>query len=299
MTDWIVKMVVFMLAGMICWPQVIMAADGDWSLKADLQSIYGNYSRSATRDSLSGSGLILSGDYLEQAGFSIGGNYSRLNYKAGSSISQQAIYGSAHYHIYLDALPGTLTMRLDGHGINNNDVSGNTDNVRVVAPQLSFMNYTKTFYADIGYAYSTYRNNLKVHQYTPTIGFGFNQAADWVQVRGYFIHPSNSKRAQNKNSAAASEVKWTHWFAPGSWHALEFFRITGLAGERIYAVDGDAALVYNLADVQTGSGALALQWRLSDALRLMLAGGLENYRNNLSGLSYNSRFIYMNISDRW
>lgn len=297
MKQWI-KIVVAM-ASLFALPPVALAAQGDWSVKTDAQGLYGNYSGSLARSSISSGGAILSADYLERGGFAVGGNYTSLNFKTGSNINQQAVYGSVHYNIYTDALPGPLTFRLDGHGVFNNDASGNTDNVRVVAPQISFLNYAKTFYVDFGYAYSVYKNNLKVHQFTPTLGFAFNHANDWLQFRGYIIDPSNPLRAQNKNITAAVDIKWTHWFEPGAWHHLEKMQISGLAGERIYAVDGDAALVYNLADIQRGSGSLALQWRLGESLHLMLMGGDERYLNNLTADTYDNRFIYIDISKQW
>ncbi|MDQ6990688.1 MAG: hypothetical protein Q9M11_03050, partial [Mariprofundaceae bacterium] len=57
-------------------------------------------------------------------------------------------------------------------------------------PQLSFLNYRKSFYADLGYAYSSYPKGLSVSQLTPTVGLGFNQAADWLQMRVYWVKPS-------------------------------------------------------------------------------------------------------------
>ena len=288
-----------LMTGLMGMQQQSLAADGDWSVKTDVQALYGNYSGSLQRSSLSSGGLIVSSDYLDKGGFSVAANYARLAFKTGNNINQQGYYANARYHLYVDALPGPITLQLDGHLINNNDLTGNTDNVKVIAPQISFINYAKTFYIDFGYARSTYKNNLNVNQFTPTIGFGFNGGSDWVQARGFFIKPSNRLRAQNKSSTSAADVKWSHWFAPGAWHHLEKIQLGGLFGERIYAVDNDAAAVYNLADIQRGSLSLALQWRLAESLSLMLMGGNERYLNNTIGNSYNNRFAYIDISKSW
>jgi len=279
--------------------QQSLAAEDDWSVKTDVQALYGNYSGSLQRSSLSSGGLIVSADYLDKGGFSLAANYARLAFKTGSSINQQGYYANARYKLYFDALPGPLTVMLNGHFVNNNDITRNTDNVKVVAPQISFVNYAKTFYVDFGYAHSIYQNNLNVNQFTPTLGFGFNHGADWLQARGFFIKPSNRLRSQNKSSTSAVDVKWSHWFAPGSWHHLEKMQLGGLFGERIYAVDNDAAAVYNLADIQRGSLSLALQWRVTESLHLMLMGGNERYLNNTIGNSYNNRFAYLDISKSW
>ncbi len=288
------------IASLFSVQHTAMAEESDWTLKTDIQAIYGSYSGSLSRKSLTGGGLILNADYLDLGGFSLGANYAQLAFRnVTNDIKQQSYYGSLHYNAYLDAIPGPLTLRLDGHGINNNDASGNTDNVRVIAPQISFLNYDKSFYADLGYAYSTYQNNLKVHQFTPTLGFGFNALADWIRIRGYFIDPSNALRAQNKNSTTAVEAKWTHWFDPGSWHKLDNMQIAGLVGERIYAVDNDAAAVYNLTDIQRGSVSVALQWKLTEQLSLMLVGGNERYLNNTVSDAYSNRYGYLNLSTQW
>jgi len=57
--------------------------------------------------------------------------------------------------------------------------------------------------------------------------------------------------------------------------------------------------VYNLADVQRGSASLALQWRLSEAMHIILLAGNERYLDNSIGNSYDSRIVYMNISGQW
>ena len=278
---------------------LLHAAENDWTLAAELPVTYGNYSGSLNRESIVSSGVLLHADYLEKSGFSLGGNYTLLKAKVGNSINQQQIYGSLYYNTYLDALPGALTWRLDGYAINNNDITGNTDRVKVIAPQLSFLNYGKTIYLDMGYAYSTYSNNLKVHQFTPTLGFALNDAADWIQLRGYLIKPSNALRAQNKNSTAALGAMWMHWFAPGAVMVPEKMIVGGLIGDRIYAVDNDAATVYNLTDVQRGSVSLGMQWKTGEHSSLLLMLGNEFYLNNLTGNRYNNRFAHLNISTRW
>jgi len=288
-----------LFAGFMSMQQQAQAGEGDWSVKTDVQALYGNYSGSASRSSLASGGVILSSDYLEKGGFSLATNYTRLAFKTGSNINQQGYYANVRYNLNFDALPGPITLRIDGHLINNNDITGNTDNVKAVGPQISFINYAKTFYMDFGYVRSTYKNNLNVNQFTPTLGFGFNGGSDWLQARGFFIKPSNPLRAQNKSSTSAVDVKWSHWFAPGSWHHLEKMQIAGLFGERIYAVDNDAAAVYNLADIQRGSLSLALQWRLGESVSLMLMAGNEAYINNTIGDNYDNRFVYFDMSKSW
>jgi hypothetical protein len=112
---------------------------------------------------------------------------------------------------------------------------------------------------------------------------------------------SNPLLAQNKKSTAAAEVKWSHWFAPGNVLALHKMQVGLLAGERVFAVDGDAAAVYNLADVQRGSATLGLTWKTSDNSHIMLLGGQERYlySNGTIANNYISRFGYVDASVQW
>ncbi len=293
------KYMVLALASMVLAASTGYAEEGTWDVKTDVQANYGSYNKSTLRNNITSSGVILSADYLDLGGFSLAANTTNIQYKVGPAINQQSYFASLRYKAYFDALPGVLTLRLDGHLINNNDVTGNTDGVRVIAPQISFVDFDKSYYLDFGYARSTYKNQLNVDQFTPTVGFGFNEQADWLQLRGYFIRSSNALRSQGKSSTAAVDAKWTHWFAPDNWLALDQMSIGVLGGERIYAVDGDAAAVYNLADIQQGSGSLALQWKLSETMRWMIVGGQESYIDQTINNKYDSRFVYTNISVAW
>ncbi len=292
--------IAFTAIAILGWQSSIAEAGSEaWHLKADSQVLYGNYNGSLKRQSVSTAGVIVRADYLELGGVSLGVNGSRLTFKNGTTLDQQAFYGSGRYNLYFDALPGVLTLRMDLHAIQNNDPTGNSDGVSVFAPQISFMNYAKDLYLDIGYARSRYRNNLYVDQWTPTLGLGFNRASDWVQLRGYFIKPSNILRAQGKKRTSAAEVKWTHWLDADRWAGLENIQLSGLAGERIYAVDGDAAAVYNLADIQRGTLAMSLQWRITAHTKLMLMGGEERYTDKLIANNYSNRFVYTDLAITW
>lgn len=100
-----------------------MAGDA-WTMRALVQTALGSYSDSELRDSLSSSGIFLSGDYLEKAGFVIGYNHSEVDGKSSNpegfaSIDENALFLSAKMHRYPDRLPGKLTLRLDTHLIQN------------------------------------------------------------------------------------------------------------------------------------------------------------------------------------
>jgi hypothetical protein len=295
----ITGLIMILFASLMAGAGGLMAADGDWTVKSDVQGSYAGYSSSTLRNSFTSGGVLISADYLDRGGITLGGNLSSVNFKVGNDINQQSAFVSLWHNIFADVLPGVLTLRLDGHFINNDDATGDTDGVKVFAPRISFLNFDKTFYLDMGYAHSTYRNNLTVNQYSPTIGFGFNAGADWLQLRVWLIDPSNSLRAQNINSTTALEIKLTHWLAPDAWLGVDNIRTNILLGKRIYAVDGDAAAVYNLADIQRDSISFGAQWRLTESVGLLLFAGHERYLNNTISDAYASNYVYANLSAEW
>lgn len=217
-------------------------------------------------------------------------------------------------------MPGRLTLRLDGYV--GNDVmrfrattsgpsmgSGSSqqtisikDKFVAVNPMASFLNYAKTFYADLGYAYLSYRSDdngtddIDIVQWTPTLGFGFNRAYDWLQLRAYFISLSASNRVEDKDATSALEAKWTHWFPANAPLNLHSVRLTVLAGERIYAVDNDAHCLCNVTDLQTGVISIGAEWKLSEQTSVLLQGKYETYENLLLNDPYSSTYMYVSMS---
>jgi len=297
MQNKLIAIFMLMLGGL---PLIGHAAEGGWYVTGTLQGMYGDYSGSIQRRSTSSEGLTVKADYLDKVSVNMGLYHTNIDFKnAIDDISQDAIWVSGQYHLNPDKLNGKVTLRLDGHFVTNDDSTNDTDDVVVAAPQISYINYAKTFYVDLGYAYSDYRNDLAVHQLTPTVGFALNQGADWVQLRGYLIDPSNTARAQGKEQTSAVEAKWTHWFGPKAILGIDSLQASTLIGRRVYAVDVDSNAVYNLADVQTGSAAVSGHWKFGDDLSLLVLGGVEKYENYNINDKYKNQFIYMNISKQW
>lgn len=281
-------------------------SEGEWNLNGSAYGLAGNYNGSIERDDVRAFGAYLRGDYLERAGYTIGYVHTQVNFKSGQNdISQDELYLSGRYHLTPDWTTGKVSLRLDGHFISNDDSTGATDDVTVVAPMVSFLNLEKTLYLDLGYARSSYGSSstipddLDIDQWTPTIGLGFNQNADWIQARGYYIDPSSSARALGKDDTTALEVKWTHWFMPDAPLGIDDFKLGALFGKRIFAVDPDTGAVYNLADIQTGGLSLSGGWKLPEQIRLLVGGGYEEYENPAINDDYDSYYLYISVSKDW
>lgn len=297
----------------------------NWYWKTSGQLLLKEYRGSAELENLSGVGVFLSGDYLERGNITAGYYFNHSNYKTAGSdvprdIDESVLFLSGRTNHHPDLLPGRLTLRLDayygndemrflttttgspmGGGSSKKTVSL-SDKIVVVNPTVSFLNYQKSFYADLGFAYSSYRSDVSgtddidIAQWTPTVGFGFNRAYDWLQLRGYFIDLSSSNRVADKDSTSALEAKWTHWFSADAPLSLHSVRLTMLAGERLYAVDSDANALANVSDLQTGAISLGAEWKLSEQTNLLLQGGSETYKSILLNDRYSSVYVYVYVS---
>jgi len=268
---------------------------GDWSGYADVSGLAGGYSGTTTRTAISSFGASLNLDYLDQGGMKVSGSQVTVA-DTGNNLYQQSAFISAYVNKYNDTLGGVLRFRLDAHQVDLSDDFTYQDNVRAYAGQVSFINYQKSLYVDLGLTQSTYNSGLKVNQLTPTFGFSFNQGSDWLQTRGYFINTSDAALAQGVSSSQAIEMKLTHWTAPGSIFSQLF--ANALLGERVFAVDGDAATIYSLADTQQGGGSIGLAWQ-SQILDGIIMLAADSYINKTNNTSYINSFAYISVSKSW
>ena len=298
-------------------------------MKSSGQLLFKSYSGSSQLENLTSFGIFLTGDYLERGGFTVGYSFDTLNYMPdlGSgrrNTYENVLFLSGKSNFYPDLLPGKITLRLDSYlgrektysRINTptpGPMGGGTsrqtitvdDKFQAVNPMVSFLNNSKTFYADMGYAYSRYRSDdnstddIDVYQWTPTLGFGFNRTYDWLQFRAYLINLSSSNRIGDQESTSALETKWTHWFSADAPLNLHSVRLSLLAGERVYTIDSDAGSLHNVADLQADSVSIGAEWKLSEQTDLLLQSGYEAYKNVMLNDRYSSVYMYIYLSSRW
>ncbi len=279
--------------------QPVMAGE-EWDVKLDVQASTGDYSGSTQRNDVNSIGAFVSAEYLDKVGFTLGYSNTKIDFKSNiKDIDQDVFYASARTYLTPDKVSGKFTLRLDLYKVDNNDATKSTDEGRIIAPQISFIPTSKNWYVDLGYTHSNYAGSLSLDQWTPTVGFAFNNKYDWLQLRGYFIDSSNSARTQGEGSTQALEAKLTHYFKPGAALGVDRFYATALVGERIFAVDSDAASVYNLADIQKGSLSLGAAWDLNDSWDVLFIAGVERYDNQSINDEYDNRYAYFNISKKW
>ena len=284
-----------------------VSAGEEWDTTLGIQGSAGDYSSSTQRDKKSNYGIFFTADYLDSYGMTFVYDRGSYDYTKNSiyntqygkrSIDQDTFFLSGRKTFRPDALNGLLTLSLDAFHIDNNDRSKLSDNVKVYGTHLSYLTFDKKYYLDLGYANSDYYNGLTIDQWTPTAAIGFNQQRDWLQVRGYFISSSERARTQDFKSTQAADVSLTHFF-DGQTFKLNKIKLSGLIGERFYAVDRDSANVYNLDDIQKGSVSLLAEFQLTEKVKFTVSAGKERFRNNIVKDSYSSSYLYGGLSTSW
>ena len=311
-----------LLAGFILPVNYCLADEDIWQLKHTLQTYYQFYSSESDRSNSIAAGYFLSADYLDSGNITFGYNTTFVKFENNADDSGQFFYLSGQKHLYPDSLPGKLSLRIDTYigeetikfrdatasstsgpgnagkraiSLGSGIVTETTD-IDVYYLGSSFINYNKTFYADIGYARSEYdgSSSIKVNQITPSIGFGWNDSYDWLQLRAYLIDADQQASSFNDDNFQALEAKYTHWYPQESRSKLEFVRLSILSGERMLAVDPDAAAIYSIADIQQASVTGSMQWQFSANAKLLALIQYDQYQDANEN-DYDSFLFYINF----
>lgn len=304
----------------------LQAANDDWRETGILQAYLQSYDGATSRQLAFNAGVYLEADYLDSGGVSAGYNFTFSTFDNNAELTEHMFYLSGRYHHFTDVLPGKLTYRLDGYigedtlryNVNNppgsiggggmggrmmgggtSTISESTD-IFAYQPIIAFINHAKTYYVNIGYAYSKYDgiSETEVDQLTPTVGFGWNDSFDWLQLRGFFIEVESATSSRSSEKFESLEIKYTHWFSDTSSSAPELWRISVVAGERLFAIDPDAAVIYSTADKQTASLTASMQWKLSDTSRVLTLINYNQYESDIQE-DYDSMLVYINLQRRW
>jgi hypothetical protein len=304
----------FLAAGLAMLPMQASCAEAlgptpPWTVRITPQVAYVDYGGSQLRNDMTTAGIYFDAQYMDRGGIAGGATYTYLNLKQGiPAINQAEEFLSGRLDFMPELIPGRLRLRMDGHQINNNDSTNESNDVQVLAPQVSFLNDTQLLYLDLGYAISFYgqskidNNSQTVQQWTPTLGFGFNDKYDWMQLRLYDVSVSNSGRTLHVHRDAV-EIKLTHYLAPQTVWIPYWLTVGGLIGNRIYAVDNDTEVVYNLADEQKGAAFLAAQWKLTEHYQATLSGGYQLFETKDIGVgnsyTYYGVNVYIGATAQW
>ncbi|THB70704.1 MAG: hypothetical protein D6B28_08755 [Gammaproteobacteria bacterium] len=279
-----------------------IAADAanNWKKTTSVSALGGNYYQAYVRNTYHGGGIKFSGNYLNKYGFSVGVKNSLITYNLGyNDIEQNSLFLSGRYNFFSDEVKGTIVTKVDAYYIDNDDVTGNSDKVSAIAPQVAYMPYSGVYSLNLGTAYTNYQNNLSVTQITPGFGLAFNNKMGWLSLGAYFIKPDNPNRAMGIDSTEAVEVSVTHWLKKGEFLPINFLTASLMLGERIYAVDNTSNSVYNVLDIQEGSVSVGCSWDIGSKFSLLSVLGHEKFRDINFNDEYSSNYIYLSLSKKW
>ena len=312
----------FMHIGAIGLSMALLCANSQadtspWQTTGTAQAYGQIYSDSDSRDNAFNAGYYAMANYLDTTRIGVGYNFTLVNLAGNADIREHLFYLSGRHSFFSDALPGKLTLRVDAYygkdtlAYTNKSVGGGmggstnppdeTTNITAWQPMASFINFSKTLYLDLGYARSNYDNNpdLTANQFTPTIGFGWNESYDWLQLRAYVISLDQTTASFNDDRFSSLELQYSHWFGETALPRLELLRLTLLGGERALAVDPDAGAIYSTADRQRGSLAASMQWVVSPTIKVLGLASYGRYRNDTAADDYNGLLFYINLQHQW
>lgn len=277
---------------------------GDWwTINLTPQLVAGNYPGSPIRNQLTTAGGIADFQYLERYGFAVGNTRLNLKYHYDiPSLHQDFTYFSVRKYLTPDTVSGVLTLRLDAYRITGNDPTNETDNTSIIAPIASFINYESTYYFDVAYAFSKYgtstfsHQGLNLSQLTSTVGWSITDDMNWVYYRFYGIHSSNPLRSTSTRQTYGSEFIFSHYIVPSYAIIPKEIDMGVFFGQRMYAVDNSARIVYNLGDIQQSGVYLQAIWDLNPNVSFLLNAGSQNYISQYYYYNFSYKLNYVAAS---
>ena len=247
----------------------------------------GQYTDSLTMNSQRGTGIRLTGINNAQWGITAGLQTTRIEMAPITQTSTQNQDNwllSGYIHSPSIVWPGRWTVQLDTHHILNNTLTGDSNDVRVIAPQLSWLSSSHPLKLDLGYASSRYTGSANTRQVNPGIGFGFNQNQNWVQVRAYVISNLDPARALGHTITRGTDFKVTQFLRSHETWIPSSVTLGLERGEKFHAVDMLTQTTYNLPMLNEGGENIAATWKISDQSDLSILVSKTRYFSEPSPL---------------
>lgn len=287
---------------LLCMPALAVAQD-DWRFNAEVNTMTGDYTHSQVMKKQHGLGVRLSGELQNSWGFSAGVQSTHIDMQPlvpQSTQSQNNWLVSAHHYVTSPTLVGRWQLQLDLHRVFNDAITGNSDGVTAVVPQISWASLERPIKLDLSYANSYYNNTPVVHQISPSVGFGFNDNKSWLQARGYLIHNLDPALSMGLSSGRASDVRLTQLFQSASPWVPQSITLGLERGRRIYFVDMTTQTVHNLPMRNDGGESISARWKLSHKTQFTLQLQQTCYFSNAyTAHDFNLRTLSAQFGSVW
>jgi len=294
----------------------VAGAVSAWQLSTSANIGLSSYQDSQLADAQSELSFFVDGQYLD--GLGIGGGYIRRDRSdtSANGLVTNIIYLGIWKTLYLDMLPGKMSLILDGYRSDGSvDQSGQSkganvstqveiDDMEVISPALVYVNESKSYSVDVSYAESriySVTNNLPdvtVRQWVPAVSIIFNDQFDRLRLKYYHVSLSNDSRAAGVNQTAATEVKWTHWFSTNDTGLIDM-TLSLLAGDRQYGIDRDTRRIDSFAELLKKAASFGVTWGVNQSSIFYMYAGLERYDDPGVGSHYETGYLYMGTKKKW
>lgn len=264
-----------------------------WHTSANVYITGGQYQNSDLRKEALSTNMQISTNYLELWGINFRAGYSDFVFHQASDNIEQSEYGFRFYkNIYSDSANGVFTLLLGNYWISGKKI----DTTVAIYPEITYLNYSKTFFLGLGYANSQYGNTknpqLRVNQLSATLGFALFTPNLWFNLKNTFI-------IYDEQSKYAAQPALS-WFIPKKSRLYpSILTIGGLIGKRSYAVEQETMLIYNIPDEQQYSYFTSAQWNLTDSSHFSLTIGSETYNEDTNNNNYQYNYINGGLSVTW
>jgi hypothetical protein len=284
------------LLAILCIAPSMAIAQDVWQLDSSVTVMTGHYADSLIMNNQHGLGLRMTGEKDQKWGFTAGLQSTRIDMAPLSSQDQYNWLLSGFLHIPTNKLPGRLTVQLDTHQVQNDAPQSSNSNVLAIATQATWLSYTQPLKVDFSFASSAYKNTAAIHQLSAAFAYGFNDAKDWLQVRGYAIDHLTASTALGQSSTRATDLKLTHFFSGHVKWAPAAVTLGIERGKRIYVVDMTTQTLYNLPMLNQGAENIAANWKLSPKTDLNLQFSKTRYFADIPYAPSAHRFTLSTLS---
>jgi hypothetical protein len=274
----------------------LVSAQDTWQLTPSFNAMTGQYADSRTMNNQQGLGVRISGEKERQWGFTAGLQTTHIDMAPITQTSvqhQDNWLASTYTHLPSSRWLGRWTLQIDTHKVNNDALHTNSNSVRALAPQITWLSNTQPLKMDLSLAKSNYANSEPIYQLSSAVAYGFNNATNWLQIRGYAINNLTPSEALGLSNTRAVETKFTHVLGHTSTWMPTSITVGLDHGKRIYWVDMASQTIYNQPMINEGSENIAASWQLNPKTKFNLqlnqtryyAESLGAHRFKLSTLS--------------
>jgi len=272
---------------------------GDVTPSIGYQAINGSYSEESIKKSIQSNSLVFYVDILDDIRLTSINTDTEIKFDDPvDNIDQTSRFTSIAYNLYSDY--EKINLRTDYHYIDNDDISGATDDVSINSYQTSILPYDNSYYAEIGFSKSKYPYTGNLVYLTPlnikqiNISYATNvSGSDWLTLKAYRINSSDKARSHDKASYNALETKYKYFLAENLAN-ISNIELYVLTGKRIFAVNGATGSAYNTNDLQTGSLGLSAEWKFDENTSLLASVSKEKYLTE-ADVKYEGNYNYINF----